>query len=355
MKKKFLAMAMLLLLTIVMAVAFTSCGGDDSNGGGAETDGDVTVWKLAHSESTDTMYDRYAHKFADLVEEKSDGRIQVDIYPVSSLGDTASQVEMLMNGSIQLGIFASSDVGDLFPAVQALSLNFVFSDDNAVNAQILTEGKATAALDEMFAERNLVTYDWFTLGNMQWGSATVPIRTVDDFDGFKMRIMSSPLLSANYEAFGATPTPLAFTETYSGLQLGTVDGTEQPMNAMEEMKFYEVLDYITMSNHAQMASFMSMNGDFYNSLSDEDKAMLEEIKEELRPFALETLETLLQEKTDIILETKPELEIIELTDEERQAFIDASMPVRDQIEEFAGEEGREIFNLLLEDVETYSN
>lgn len=352
MKKKFLALSMILMLTVALAVVFTACGGDSGESGG-EADGDVTVWKLAHSESTDTMYDRYAHKFADLVEEKSDGRIKVDIYPVGSLGDTASQVEMLMNGSIQLGIFASSDVGDLFPAVQALSLNFVFSDDDAVDAQILTEGKATDALDEMFAERNLVTYDWFTLGNMQWGSATKPIKTVDDFDGFKMRIMSSPLLTANYEAFGATPTPLAFTETYSGLQLGTVDGTEQPMNAMEEMKFYEVLDYITMSNHAQMASFMSMNGDFYNSLSDEDKAMLEEIKEELRPFALETLETLLEEKTEIIKENKPELEFIELTDEERQAFIDASMPVRDRLEEFAGEEGIEIFNLLLEDVEKY--
>lgn len=199
MKKKFLALSMILMLTVALAVVFTACGGDSGESGG-EADGDVTVWKLAHSESTDTMYDRYAHKFADLVEEKSDGRIKVDIYPVGSLGDTASQVEMLMNGSIQLGIFASSDVGDLFPAVQALSLNFVFSDDDAVNAQILTEGKATDALDEMFAERNLVTYDWFTLGNMQWGSATKPIKTVDDFDGFKMRIMSSPLLTANYEA-----------------------------------------------------------------------------------------------------------------------------------------------------------
>lgn len=351
MKRKLLALMMCLLMVMLTAVAFTGCGNE--SGGGTETEGDVTVWKLAHSESTDTMYDRYAHKFADLVAEKSGGRIQVDIYPVGSLGDTASQVEMLMSNSIQLGIFASSDVGDLFPAVQALSLNFVFTEDDAANAQILQEGKATAALDEMFAERNLVTFDWFTLGNMQWGSASHPIRTLEDFDGFKMRIMSSPLLSANYEAFGATPTPLAFTETYSGLQLGQVDGTEQPMNAMEEMKFYEVLDYITMSNHAQMASFMSMNAEFYNGLSDEDKAMLEEVKEELRPFALETLETLLTEKTEIIKENKPELQIIELTDAERQAFVDASMPVRDRIEEFAGEEGREIFNMLLEDVETY--
>ena len=353
MKKKVFALLMCLLMACLL---FTGCGGNGTeNEGGdtANTDGETVVWKLAHSESTDTMYDRYAHHFADLVAEKSDGRIKVEIYPVGQLGDTATQVEMLMNGGIQLGIFASGDVGDMFPAVQALSLNFVFSDDDAVNAQILTQGDATAYLDEMFATKNLQTYDWFTLGNMQWGSIK-PLRTLDDFKGFKMRIMASPIIAANYEAFDAAPTPLAFTETYSGLQLKTVEGTEQPMNAMEEMKFYEVVDYITMSNHAQMASFMSMNKEFYEGLSDEDKAMLEEIKPEMESFALETLEQLLKEKEDIIKENKPELEFIELTDAERQEFIDASKPVRDRIEEFGGEEAKKVLDLILADVEKFA-
>lgn len=352
MKKKLFALLMCLL---VVSLAFAGCGnsGNENEGGdSANADGETVVWKLAHSESTDTMYDRYAHHFADLVEEKSDGRIQVEIYPVGQLGDTATQVEMLMNGGIQLGIFASGDVGDMFPAVQALSLNFVFSDDDAVNAKVLNEGEATAYLDEMFETKNLKTYDWFTLGNMQWGS-TRALRTLDDFKSFKMRIMASPIIAANYEAFGASPTPLAFTETYSGLQLKTVEGTEQPMNAMEEMKFYEVIDYITMSNHSQMASFMSMNKDFYESLSDEDKAMLEEIKPEMREFALSTLEELLAEKEAIIKENKPELEFIELTDAERQVFIDASLPVRDRIEEFGGEEAKKVLDMILADVEKF--
>lgn len=344
MKKKLLALTMCLLLVMT---CFAACGGEEGT-----SDGDAVVWKLAHTESTDTMYDLYAHKFADLVAEKSDGRITVEIYPVGQLGDTGTQVEMLMNGGIQFGMFASGDVGDMFPAVQALSLNFVFSDDNAVNAKILNEGEATAYLDEMFLTKNLQTYDWLTLGNMQWGG-TKAIHELADFDGYRMRIMASPIIAANYEAFGASPTPLAFTETYSGLQLKTVDGTEQPMNAFEEMKFYEVCDYITMSNHSQMASFMSMNKDFYEGLSDEDKAILEEIKPEMRAFALETLENVLEAKTATIKESKPELEIIELTDAQRQEFIDASLPVRDRIEEFGGEESRTVLDLLLKDVENF--
>lgn len=352
MKKKLFALLMCLLM---VSLLFAGCGGsgtENEGGENAAADGEQVVWKLAHQETTGTVFDMYAHHFADLVAEKSDGRISVEIYPVGQLGDTGTQVEMLMNGGIQLGIFASGDVGDMFPAVQALSLNFVFSDDDAVNADVLTQGDATAYLNEMFATKNLVTYDWFTLGNMQWGS-TKPLRTLDDFKGFKMRIMASPIIAANYEAFGAAPTPLAFTETYSGLQLKTVEGTEQPMNAMEEMKFYEVIDYITMSNHSQMASFMSMNKEFYEGLSDEDKAMLEEIKPEMEEYALATLEQVLEEKEAVIKENKPELEFIELTDEERQAFVDASLPVRDRIEEFGGEEAKKVLDLILADVEKY--
>jgi len=351
MKKRVIALGMILVLTLMM---FAACGGNSSQTPAADTSGEAEVWKLAHQETTGTVYDQYANHFKELIEEKSEGRITVEVYPVGQLGDTGTQVELLMNGGIQFGILAAGDVGDMFPAVQATSLNFIFSDDNAVNAQVLINGEATKKLNEMFATKNLTTYDWFTLGNMQWGSVGHPLHTMADFAGFKMRIMASPIIAANYEAFGAAPTPLAFTETYSGLQLKTVEGTEQPMNAMEEMKFYEVLDYIVKSNHSQMASFMAMNSDFYNSLSDEDKAMLEEIKPEMEEFALQTLETFLEEKEQVIRDAKPELVIEELTEEERAAFVEASLPVRDRITEFAGEEGKEILDLLLKDVENFS-
>lgn len=345
--KKYLS----LLLCLVMAFSLASCGAKEDTSA-PETSGEPQVWKLAHSESTDTMYDKYAHHFADLISEKTDGAVTVEIYPVGSLGDTASQNEMVMDNSIQFGIFASGDVGDMFPAVQALSLNYVFSADDEVNADVLTKGEATKALNEMFETKNLKTYDWFTLGNMQWGT-TRPIKTLDDFKGFKMRIMNSPIIATNYESLGAVPTPMAFTETYSGIQLKTVEGTEQPMNAMEEMAFYEVCDYITMSNHAQMASFMTMNKDFYDGLSDEYKAILEEIKPEMEEFALKTLNEVMEEKTAIMLDKKPELEIIELTDEQRAEFVEASLPVRDRITEFGGEESAQILELLLKDVENF--
>ena len=240
-------------------------------------------------------FDNYAHHFADLVSEKTNGRISVEVYPVGQLGDTGTQVEMLMNGGVQFGILAAGDVGDMFPATQALSLNFVFSDNDDVNSAVLTQGEATKYLNNLFLDKNITTYDWLSLGNMQWTS-NKPLHTLKDFKGFKMRIMASPIIAANYEALGASPTPMAFTETYSGLQLKTVEGTEQPLNAIQEM---------------------------------------------------------LTEKFDAIKDTKPEIKVEELTEEERQAFIEASLPVRDRIEEFGGKEAKEVLELLLADVEKY--
>lgn len=347
MKKKLL---FLTAAIFTVMVSFAACG---SGGSGEDSAADKQeTWKLAHTESQDTMYDMWANHFADLVNEKSDGRINVEVYPVGQLGDSAAQLEMIQTGGIDIGIFASGDVGSTFPATQALSLNFLFSDRNEVNEAVLTKGEATKKLNEMFETKGIHVYDWLSLGNMQWTS-NKPLHTLADFKGFKMRIMNTPLIAENYKALGANPTPVAFMETYSGLQLKTVEGTEQPLNAIEEMKFYEVQDYITMSNHAQMASFVAFNGSFYDGLSDEDKEILDSIKDEMETYAAESLEKVLKEKFETIKEKKPDIKVEELTDKERQAFIKASAPVRDEIVELAGTDGKEIMDLVIKDVEKF--
>lgn len=122
--KKIFALALCLAMT---AALLTGCGSKPQPGSGGPSSGEdgQVVWRLAHTEAKDTIYDNYANKFAELVEEKSGGRIHIDVYPVGALGDTATQMELLMNGGIEFGICAAGEVGDMFPAVQALSLNFV--------------------------------------------------------------------------------------------------------------------------------------------------------------------------------------------------------------------------------------
>ncbi len=347
MKKRIFSLLVCTVMVVGMTLSLSGCG----SSGQGDT-GSNEVWKLAHTESTDTMYDMWANKFAELVNEKSEGRITVEVYPVGQLGDSAAQLEMIQTGGLDIGIFAAGDVGSTFPATQAMALNFLFSENDKVNEAVLTKGEATKKLNEMFDKKGIHVYDWLSLGNMQWTS-NKPLHSLDDFKGFKMRIMNTPLISKNYKALGANPTPMAFMETYSGLQLKTVQGTEQPINAIEEMKFYEVQDYITFSNHAQMASFVAFNGEFYNGLSDEDKEIIDSIKADMEAYASESLEKVQKEKFEIIKEKKPDIKIEYLTEDERASFAKASMAVRDNIVDLAGEEGKEVMDLVIVDVENF--
>lgn len=351
MNKKLLAL--ILCITMAFAMLLTSCGNSQSSSSdGNDSSKTEETWKLAHTESKDGIYNMYAEKFAELVSKESDGRIKVEIHPVGELGDSAAQLEMIQNGGLDIAIFASGDVGSTFKQTQALSLNYLFSDSNKVNDAVLTKGKATKRLSKAMEKKNIKVYDWFSLGNMQWTS-NKKITKLTDFKGFKMRIMDNPLISANYKAFGATPTPVAFTETYSALQTGTVDGTEQPLNAIEEMKFYEVQNYIIMSNHAQLASFVAMNKEFYGNLSSKDKKILDKIKPEMEKYALTTLNSVLDRKYKKILEEKPDMKVVELTDAQKASFRKASMKVRKNITKYAGNEGKTIMELAIKDVVKY--
>lgn len=355
MKKKLLTL--LCVVTLVIA-GFSGCGGDTGSGNNESKSKEgakaPVVWKLAHCEVADTVVDKYANKFAELVAEKSEGKIKVEVYPVGQLGDSAAELELLQTGGIEIGIFAVAEVGTVFPASQAMALNFLFSEDSKVNQKVLTQGEGTKELANIFSQKNIAVIDWFDLGFMNWTS-NKPLHSVKDFKGFKMRIMNTPLISANYSAFGASPTAVPFMETYSSLQLKMVDGTEQPINAIEEMKFYEVQDYITLSNHSILPCFTGINSEFWENLSEEDRGMIEQIIPILQEFAVTTLEEEQNQKRRVILENKPGIRIEELTEQEREAFKAASMSVRKQIEKLAGADGKKVMELIEKDVENFEN
>lgn len=352
MKKKLFTL--LCCLTLVAGM-FAGCGGGSgTDGGDGGGDGATPqVWKLAHSEAADTVMDMYANKFKELVESKIDG-VTVEVYPVGQLGDSAAQTELLQTGGIQFEVAAVAEVGTVIPASQAMSLNFLFSDDSAVNDKVLTQGEGTKYLNGLFEDKQIHVIDWFSLGFQNWTS-NKPLHTVADFKGFKMRVMNSPLIIANYDAFKASPTAVPFMETYSSLQMNMVDGTEQPLNAIEEMKFYEVQKYITESKHAILPSFTGVNVDFWNNLPDDQKAVItDEIIPELQKYEPEILAQVQEEKLAKIMEMKPDMIVEQLTDEEREAFKEASLPVHAKVEELCGADGKQLMDLILKDVENFS-
>jgi TRAP-type C4-dicarboxylate transport system substrate-binding protein len=232
------------------------------------------------------------------------------------------------------------------------SVPYLLSKNNAVNKKVLTESTVLyEELQDDFNDKGLQLLTMFPEGEMVW-TANKEVRTPEDFSNFKMRTMVSPMLVAAYEAYGASPTPMPSGEVYGGLQLKSIDGQVNPIFAIEEMKFYEVQDYMIWSGEQQFTTTVVTNSDWYQAdLSDEHRQALDETIAELADYIFEVQDQFNQERLEKIKEAKPDLQMIELTDEEQQAFQERAQQVRETYVEMVGEEGQAVLTALQSEID----
>ncbi|HJL17210.1 MAG TPA: TRAP transporter substrate-binding protein DctP [Sandaracinaceae bacterium LLY-WYZ-13_1] len=325
---------LVLLLTLPLLV---SC--DEPTGRGRE------IWRFAIEETSGSVQDAYAQRFAELVEERTGGEVDVIVYPIGSLGTSDHITEQLHNGTLEFATASPGHLGKLIPEVQAFLLHFVLSEDSRVTAEALRDPELREFLDDLYAEKGLSYLTAFGEGWMVWTTQD-EIRHPDDFDGQRFRVMTSPLLLASYEAYGASPTPLPYTEVYSGLQLHMIDGQVNPVFAIEEMSFYEVTEYMIFPQHAEFITTVASNPRFLAELSPERRRMVEEIVDQLQTEIYEIQDRYNQERLETIREARPEMHIVHLTEEQRDAFRERSMSVRGLYVEMAGPRGRALLEIL---------
>jgi len=335
------------VLTVVAALLCAACGQED-NSARSKT---AQEWKFAIEEVSGSVQDAYAREFKRLVEEKSKGDIKVVVYPYGSLGTSDDITELIRNGAIQFAMASPGHLGKAIPAVQALLLHFVFSDDNEVNRQVLRESKALReGFDKLYRQKGFKFLGLYPEGWQVW-TTLEPIRKPEDFEGVKMRVMTSPILVEAYRAYGANPTPLPYGEVYSALQLKMIDGQVNPVFAIEEMSFYEVTNYLIFAGQAQFVTSVIANPAFFDGLPEAQQEMIRDVVAELNDFIFEVQEQYNQERLDTIKEKKPDIKVLRLTAEERKAFREASLPVRETFVEMVGPEGKELLDILTREIE----
>ncbi len=257
---------------------------------------------------------------------------------------------MLQNGGLEFAIISPGNTGSIVPENQLFSLHFLFTEDMDKNKEIFETSKAlNELLTAKYLEKNIKVLSYWTEGTMEWTS-NKPVNTPDKWKGLKMRTMPSPMIVASYEAYGANPTPVPYLEVYSGLQLGMLDGQENPLFAIEEMKFTEVQDYLTLGGSSLYVTTTSVNPDFFDGLPEDIQQMILDTVEELRDESFEIQERLNGQALDKILENTPDVNVVELTEEEREAFKEASKSAYKKYVEMVGADGEKILNLLMEEV-----
>lgn len=249
---------------------------DGSNGGGEELE-----IAIAHTLYEGAPIHQGALLFEEMVEEGSDGRISVDVYPAGQLGGENDLVEGLDIGTVQVAIVGAALFSNFCPALGFFGLPYIIEGDGEEeqyeSLQALAESSLVSDLvEECVAESGLrpLNTAWY-YGNRHVTS-NVDVDDPSDLSGLKIRTPPADLHTAPLEAFGATTVPMDFGEVYTSLQTGVIDGQENPINTIYQNALYEVQDQTTLTGHMTQNMFAVVGDEFFTSLSQDDQALVME-------------------------------------------------------------------------------
>jgi C4-dicarboxylate-binding protein DctP len=230
------------------------------------------VIKFSHVVSPDTPKGKGAQRFKELLEERSKGRVKVEVYPNSQLYKDKEELEALQLGSVQMLAPSLAKFGPLgVKEFEVFDLPFLFKDDAAFRNTTATLG---LELFKKLDAKGITGLSYWDNG-FHVMTANRPLHTVADFKGLKMRIQSSKVLDAQMRALGAVPQVMAFSELYQALQSGVVDGTEGTPSNIYTQKIFEVQKNITLSNHGHLAYAVVINKKFYEGLPADIRSLFD--------------------------------------------------------------------------------
>lgn len=225
---------------------------------------DNDTWPYGSAEGPDPEH-AMALVFRSIVEQRTDGAIKVDLHPGSVLGSAREMTELTRDGILEATI-ATGPVGTFFPAFDLIYIPYLFQSEDIAWELFDNHPFWQELMDEMEAEVNLVNLGMGQNGVRHFTNSVREIRTVDDLEGLRFRVMENPIYVRMVEAMGAEAIPIAWPEVYTALDTGVVDGHENPVKIIELGSMYEVQDYLTMDGHVWSEDVLLMNADLFRSL-----------------------------------------------------------------------------------------
>ncbi|MBO8165476.1 MAG: TRAP transporter substrate-binding protein [Brevibacillus sp.] len=332
------SVCLLSLLLVLSGCGSSSTGGTAQTGadqtgaaqsGATQTEssgGETYTIKFAHVVRPTVAKGKAADKFAELIEQKTNGRITVEVFPDSQLGSDREILEQIQSGTLQMGSPFTGVMPSFVPQFQVFDLPFLFEDKK--EAFDAMHGALGDVLNGHLQEKGFRTLGYWDGGFKHFTNSKQPIEKPADMNGLKMRTSQSPLLISQFRALGAGGISVDFAELYTALQNKTVDGQENPLSNIVSKKLYEVQDYMTLSAHGYMGYVWLISDDFYNKLPQDLQQAVDEAAKEVNQWQWEQSEADEQKYMQELKESG--IQITELTPENRQAFIDATKGVYDE-------------------------
>jgi C4-dicarboxylate-binding protein DctP len=291
----------------------------------------------------DTPKGKAAEKFKQMVEERSKGTMKVEIYPNSQLYKDREELEALQLGAVQILAPSMAKFGPLGAReFELFDLPFIFPNKETLYRTM--DGVVGKRLFNKLETKGITGLAYWDNGFKQM-SANKQMHKVADFNGLKMRIQSSKVLDAQMKALGAMPQVMAFSEVYTALQQGVVDGTENPLSNIYTQKMHEVQKHMTLSDHGYLGYAVITNKKFWDGLTSDQRSLLSQAMKEATVYERSIAQ---QEGGDSLAKIRAAktTEIYTLTEAERAEWMKALLPVHKEFESVVGKENlQEVYDI----------
>ncbi len=286
-------------ICVMMVFAMVACGSDGDGDTGKANDNppaEDLVIKLGHTESDNenSMHNTACVKFAELVEEYSEGRITVEVHPNGELGGERDMIEGMQIRTLDMASVASMVVGNFDPSFAVFDLPYLFPDLETTY-KVLDSDYVLNDMNESLASKAKVRVLGYGIGGFRYIASNKKIESLEDVKGMKIRVPENSVYVDSYNALGAVTTTMAIGEVITGLQQGTVDGFEMCMTPLYTNGFYDLLDHIALTGVNCSVNPLIISEELFQSLSTEDQEILKKAAQEAAAYEREIIGAYIEE------------------------------------------------------------
>ncbi|GGD26199.1 TRAP transporter substrate-binding protein [Aureimonas glaciei] len=273
-------------------------------------------------------------RFAELVSEKSGGKIEVKLFPGGTLGGDVQTLASIQGGTVEMSVMNAGILSGTVKEFGVVDLPFLFGTPEEADA--VMDGEIGTGLMDRLPEQRLVGLGFWELGFRHLTNNSRAVESVEDVKGLKIRTVQSAVPLATFNALGANAVPLPYPELYSALETGTVDGQENPLSNIVNAKFTEVQKYLTLTGHQYNPQIVLVSKVFWDKLDPEEQALLQAAATEARDYQRKVSRDSNAGFLDEIKKT--DMAVVELSPEKLDAFRKAVEPVVAEFRETIGAE-----------------
>lgn len=287
---------------------------------------DVQTLKLAHSLDVTHPVHKGMVRMAELIDQKSDGKLEVRIYPSQQLGSERELLELLQIGSLDVTKVSGAVLENFVPQTRVFSLPYLFRDKehyfNVLDGEI---GQELLLAGEDYWLRGLTYYD---AGQRSFYTQDRPIRTPEDLEGLKIRVQESPMAVSMVRTLGGSPTPISWGELYTALQQGIVDGAENNPPSFQSSRHYEVSNYFSLDEHTAIPDVLLISTQSWGNLSEQQREWIQEAADSSKTFQREIWAEAEEEALEIVQEAG-----VEVIRPDKEPFQEKAQSIYEEFEE----------------------